>query len=312
MGYLDNEGVRYIWGKVRAALSAKQDKFSGRPGQAVGFTAQGEAAAVEGWSNPNLLDNWYFASPVNQRGAEQYGGPGYTIDRWRLDGTGASLRLNSGLTLSGGTTTAFLNQKLENAGLLEGQTATFSILTKAGEFYSATGIYKGSEFHVTPPSGWCGVNEDGDVYLSAPAGGSGGFLAVKLELGNTQTLARQDETGAWRLLAIPDFAAELTRCQRYFVRLNYLQNEAIGLCAYNKDWAVLSIPLPVQMRLEYPAMSATCDPMWVQDSLMIPDGPIVAAKGNHVTIGFSLEGVTANASLVGAGSAGHIDFDANL
>ena len=36
-------------------------------------------------SNPNLLDNWYFGNPVNQRGQTEYntGVPTiYTIDRW--------------------------------------------------------------------------------------------------------------------------------------------------------------------------------------------------------------------------------------
>ena len=37
---------------------------------------------VSGWSNPNLLENWYFQDPVNQRGQEEYaGGKMYCIDR---------------------------------------------------------------------------------------------------------------------------------------------------------------------------------------------------------------------------------------
>ena len=33
--------------------------------------------------NRNLLDNWYFGAPVNQRGKASYTGAGYTIDRWK-------------------------------------------------------------------------------------------------------------------------------------------------------------------------------------------------------------------------------------
>ena len=33
--------------------------------------------------NQNLLDNWYFANSVNQKGQMEYTGSGYTIDRWR-------------------------------------------------------------------------------------------------------------------------------------------------------------------------------------------------------------------------------------
>ena len=39
-------------------------------------------------SNPNLLDNWYFADPINQRGQTEYTeNEQYTIDRWYLRGT---------------------------------------------------------------------------------------------------------------------------------------------------------------------------------------------------------------------------------
>lgn len=37
-------------------------------------------------SNPNLLDNWYFLDPINQRGKSVYEYPGdgrLTIDRWK-------------------------------------------------------------------------------------------------------------------------------------------------------------------------------------------------------------------------------------
>ena len=35
--------------------------------------------------NRNLLDNWYFANSVNQKGQDEYRG-GYGIDRWKSDG----------------------------------------------------------------------------------------------------------------------------------------------------------------------------------------------------------------------------------
>ena len=34
-----------------------------------------------GGVNPNLLDNWYFGRPVNQRGQTEYSGDKYTVDR---------------------------------------------------------------------------------------------------------------------------------------------------------------------------------------------------------------------------------------
>ena len=42
------------------------------------------------------------------------------------------------------------------------------------------------------------------------------IIAMKLELGPTQTLAYQDEDGNWQLFETPDYGAELAKCQRYF------------------------------------------------------------------------------------------------
>lgn len=41
------------------------------------------SGAVKYRTNPNLLDNWYFGRPVNQRGQTEYtAGGAYTLDRW--------------------------------------------------------------------------------------------------------------------------------------------------------------------------------------------------------------------------------------
>ena len=42
------------------------------------------------------------------------------------------------------------------------------------------------------------------------------IIAIKLELGDTQTLAHK-ENGVWVLNEIPDFGEQLARCQRYCV-----------------------------------------------------------------------------------------------
>lgn len=47
MGFLDKAGLERLWGKVEAALSGKQDKFTGTAGQVVGFDAQGQAVAQD-------------------------------------------------------------------------------------------------------------------------------------------------------------------------------------------------------------------------------------------------------------------------
>lgn len=47
MRLLTSEGLAYFWGKVRTALSGKQERLTGRAGQLVGFDGSGRAAAME-------------------------------------------------------------------------------------------------------------------------------------------------------------------------------------------------------------------------------------------------------------------------
>ena len=80
-------------------------------------------------SNPNLLDNWYFGNPVNQRGQTSYAEMGYTVDRWKnSSGNTSVLVTDSGLTMVGGT--AYLTQKVEDSLLseLDGKIITMSSL----------------------------------------------------------------------------------------------------------------------------------------------------------------------------------------
>jgi len=49
-------------------------------------------------SNPNLLDNWYFVRPINQKGQTTYlGTSGYTFDRWHFGTTTKVELLENGI-----------------------------------------------------------------------------------------------------------------------------------------------------------------------------------------------------------------------
>ena len=58
-----------------------------------GGSGGGSVASSPGF-RPNLLDNWYFRNPVNQRGQTNYAGTGYTIDRWRTNFSGDTVVIN--------------------------------------------------------------------------------------------------------------------------------------------------------------------------------------------------------------------------
>ena len=164
----------------------------GEPGPA--YTA-GENISISGSviatkafpCNPNLLDNWYFGNPVNQRGASgTISRLGYFFDRWKL--VSGSVTINSGGIVLNGT----IAQVLEYA---VGQTVTATVLTPDG-VTDVTPVY----------------DDDTKTFTVTTQGKT--IRAVKLELGTQQTLAHQ-ENGVWGLNEIPDFGEQLRRCQRY-------------------------------------------------------------------------------------------------
>ena len=87
-------------------------------------------------SNPNLLINWDFTNPVNQRGQTTYTASGtysYTIDRWRIRGqTRITVLGNNGGIKYGNnpssTGYAILEQIIDNMSDIEGKALTMSII----------------------------------------------------------------------------------------------------------------------------------------------------------------------------------------
>ena len=174
------------------------------------------------YSNPNLLDNWYFGNPVNQRGQTERTGSqsGYFIDRWKFGSYDQTVTVTeSGLHWS----TAegiWCTQVLENFDELIGRTLTLSAIID-GVLYSVTGVLTESGKLSMKPVGNLFVELTHDekgfrfVTYNNPTP-TVTILAAKLELGSQQTLAHQDENGVWQLNEIPDYGEQLARCQRYF------------------------------------------------------------------------------------------------
>lgn len=260
--------------ELRKKLEIRGDTI---PVSATDPTPVSEALTASGGGiNPNLLDNWYFGRPVNQRGGyiipagveyndlswnhagttdkaypvvgysgqdplitvngtnyivgksaqvPGYCAAGYTVDRWfleqphnlKIDATGLHFTLSNSNSLTN------LIQKIpaEKWATLNGKTITVSALTSDGKLLYESGTW-------TPESGPV-VRFDNFEFSSAAfvnaqsyqlgrlyvyAGKSADVLAVKVELGSTQTLAHK-ENGVWMLNEIPDFGEQLRRCQWY-------------------------------------------------------------------------------------------------
>lgn len=228
MGFLDTAGTAHFWEKIRAFIAAKQDKLTGTAGQMVGFDTDGAAVAVRGWSNPNLLDNWYFLDPVNQKGKDIYRNdtwkPVYGIDRWvnavsELDVSAHKVTVTSAY--------GRIQQNIEDKSLV-GKEVTLSVLYSdlSGGSVGVSSVpddiglkwssnpsgLLSSTFIMGAPT-YCNMA----VIEVRNPGDSVNIIAAKLELGPVQTLAHQDADGNWVLNdPPPDKALELLKCQRYY------------------------------------------------------------------------------------------------
>lgn len=213
--------------ELRKKLEIRGDTI---PVSATDPTPVSEALTASGGGvNPNLLDNWFFGRPVNQRGQTEYAGNAtYSIDRWWLQYDTTLSVVDGGIKIGGKWD---VQQYFENT--LPNATYTLSLLYK-----DRTGS--------DPLRLLAGNRTDGDIAQTESKDASGilsvtfstatanrfnfGFngsadnsaiiIAVKLELGSTQTLAHK-EGDKWVLNEIPDFGEQLRRCRDYCRKIKY-------------------------------------------------------------------------------------------
>ena len=209
-------------------------------------------------SNPNLLDSWYFANPVNHRGQTSYIGAGYGIDRWKSSNSNLAVNLTGdGIVLSSGSAAGYLAQYFDGGIPIE-DSYTISALVSAisGTAYFQA-VYSDGAYG-TPLKLASGCNAItvsaaktiSRVLFQVNSGSSVTVNSAKLELGSQQTLAHQDSTGNWVLNEIPDYGEQLARCQRYAIDLNPNRQNVPIIGTVNTDGTTmwLSIPIPTSLR----------------------------------------------------------------
>ena len=192
--------------------------------------------------NPNLLDNWYFGRPVNQRGQTEYSGDKYTVDRWHLTSDGVLTVADEGIRLTSGA--LFEPLEYELSSFLKGKTVTYSF------FFADNTLVTKSAVIPSTWGNWDDLIEIGGIQLIGLESGKRIWarysstttaVAAKLELGDTQTLAHK-ENGVWVLNEIPDFGEQLRRCQRYYRRWTGADNKPLGV-AVRRESKLLELVL---------------------------------------------------------------------
>ncbi len=219
-------------------------------------------------SNTNLLDNWYFADPVNQRGMTEYTAPSYNgyygIDRWMqynktrltISEDGVSLFYPGGADVG----TYILGQAAEDFKALRGKMMTLSLLVSSlsqGEinlFVQFHEDYEGNvDSDITADAGLLRVTftvpVDAEMMIfgiNAPGKNPCVFspVAMKLEPGLFQTLAHE-EGDTWVLNdPPPNKALELLKCQRYFQILDFYGGVCIST-AFSNTYGSVQFPIPL-------------------------------------------------------------------
>lgn len=209
--------------------------------------------------NSNLLDNWYFGNPVNQRGKTEYTGAGYGIDRWiqEFDGTLTSTLTDDGIKIVAGNNGTYKNFEQVLPDIPRNSTFTLSFLVdnyaSVNQIYIGLGIgqfdIKDNLISVTFKTG-TSISGRKSVGVQAKVGKTVTIKAAKLELGSQQTLAHL-ENGNWVLNEIPKYEDILLNCQRYaFNVVNSDDNFEILGSGFAMDANLLFcfIPTPTTLR----------------------------------------------------------------
>lgn len=182
----------------------------------------------------NLLINSDFRRPVNRNGKREYTGSGYSIDCWFIGGN-RKIIVEAGyvrIQRTGTANNAAFEQRI-SSDAYAGLTVTLSILYRTSESNIRLGLrYNDTTEDVVliPASpSWTifsntfniptGTNmiyaRPAQILASASADAYIDLIAAKLELGDHQTLARQNADGEWEIIDPPDYDLQYLLCSQY-------------------------------------------------------------------------------------------------
>lgn len=280
------------------------------------------AVSLSTYVRPNLLDNWYFGKgfPVNQRGQYIYASAGYSVDRWKIVGSTTSVTVSASFLRISKSTDAggeMLVQFVDNQDSLVGKTVTISALFYDGSFLQSTVNIPAEIPSGTQSIAPIGVQNGIGLYLRAISGKLAisfyaistyaaetnlDIIAVKMELGPTQTLAHE-ENGTWVLNEIPDYDSELSKCQRYLRIVNYNSENYTSVFGYGGSTTKVNVFFPFPGMAGLPTISPNAGSHW---SCKKYDGTTVTITSlepwfaSHSMLGVRVNGsgITQNASYI--------------
>ena len=285
-------------------------------------------------SGTNLLINSVWTDEraiVNQRNQKEYTNNSYTIDGWFIGTDGGSVSLQDGKLhfKRDGSWMNFI-QNIEKFDSMKGERLTFSVLAD-GRFglvvqYKNDG-YLFSDI-VEREHGVHSFTFDlptdatmFSVMLSIPDNNGQNFYAAKLEPGPFQTLAHM-EGNTWVLNdPPPNYALELLKCQRYFVRMKNTESSAVSIgfgskTAHNK--VAITVPLAVPMRIKPtvkcsdPSLLRVVGSTGEQYDVTSFYGEVLSANQLRISVTGNFSDMPYGLCVLCINGNGCIDIDANL
>ena len=177
----------------------------------------------------NLLDNWYFVGggsqqgagyfPINTKGQTSYSGNAETLDKWFCGNITSAISSGYVTFTNGNSYRDGFSQDLNKEALF-GKKLTGTILLSDGNLYTGTVTAPNSNVSSTQYFAFADYNGNTirlrcqtSVWVfesMIKASSSLSIVAVKLEVGDSQTLAHQ-VNGAWVLNEVPNWQAEYDR-----------------------------------------------------------------------------------------------------
>lgn len=188
-------------GEASAAAEAAQQTAEEAKVEAKAYTdTQVKKAAP--W---NLLDNSYFADPVNQRGANSYSGQGYGIDRWKSWYNENVITVNNGSVAC----TKQLWQDIEPHKIKPNTPYTFAARQTDGTLLCLCGLSGEETELIDGTKTKLAISFEGDSPAVWLAGGDYVWAALYEGEYTAETLPEYRPKG---------YGAELAECYRYFRR----------------------------------------------------------------------------------------------
>ena len=263
----------------------------------------GELYDLVARSNRNLLDNWDFRNPVNQRGLTSYVASGtsymYTIDRWRAYNSTVNV-VDGALSVTASDTNdgyKRINQIIDRP-LKAGTTVTASCaISQATVTHrllfrlvdGSTGIASIQVPNISEPTILtvtfkltADLSSPGVEFLSYNSldeGWSITITAAKLEIGTVSTLENDPPM---------DYGTELAKCQRYFYSTGNANMAFIGDVGADAQNIRVTILLPTEMRSDAPTTVLTSSKSYVVTSSITKSVAATLSVASTKRIGNSL------------------------